>query len=53
MLFIMHKARSITFSLNDELFRRFKELCEKKMLNRSKVIERLISNFIEENKEEC
>lgn len=39
-----------THSISDELYAKFMEIVEERSLNKSKVIEKLIQKWVEENK---
>ena len=39
-----------TYSINDSIYEEFSDIVSNKMFNKSKIIESLIKNWIEENK---
>jgi metal-responsive CopG/Arc/MetJ family transcriptional regulator len=50
ILDIMKKRTTRTYTIDDELYKEFEKIVKEKSINKSRLIESLIENFVKENK---
>jgi len=48
----MQKREPISFSINKRIFKKFKDCCKDKHVNRSDLVESFIKKYLEENGKE-